>query len=465
LLIKLHTTEVENWLEQKADSFCFAKITNSASWDDKYSEIEFHAVFLNCSNSSDCCRRVMICLDGDDDIFSSVAENAKERISNGALAFDQYIQVVNALAGADFDLTKPLRLSSVSIKKPWGQEIWFTGVEKRGVSCVLSCSGSPVLLPLLTELLPNTLLSQSDGELILLKILDPLSIPVLGDLYFELHEKKQEVYVVTHVDPDAWPDKVGGIRYGFDQKIVASFNSEKELRAAYLKAVKAYEHVRRQLDELIDIKRQEFNYKPDERIENDVFDLWFQSFDESVITAERELRNNMERFSAIKPLRVGDVVKVPLYMPHSLQHGVRTIEFQTPVYERMILSFGQKVLTQNHWDTERVINLIDISEPEEPPFEQLVTTDDVLVERIVDFDDFEVLRVVLAPGYAFQQSLDNRYWLAMGVDGELIIGSDKLINESALLLPTVLNSVCFCNNGLTKATLLLASPKLTEDSC
>jgi hypothetical protein len=465
LLEKLDTAEVETWLEQQTDSVCFAKIANSASWDNKRSKIEFYAVFLKFGNPSDTCQRVLICLDCEDDIFNLAVEATREKMASGVAAFDQYIRLVNTLFGADFDLTKPIALNPIAIKKPWGQEIWFTGVEKRGVSTLTSSNGISVLLPLLTELLPITLLAQSHGELILLKILDPLPSPVTGDLYFELHEKKQEVYVVTHVDAKAWPDEVGGIRYGFDQKVVASFNNEKELREAYLSAVEAYEQVRRQLDEVIDAKRLEFNYAPDERVENDVFDLWLQSFDRSVVTAERQLRNDMERFSAIKPLRVGDVVKVPLYTPHSLQHGVRTIEFQTPVYERMILSFAQKVLTQSHWDTKRAIGLMDISEPEEEPFEQLAGKDGVVVERIVDFDDFEVQRIVLAPGHDLVHILDSRYWLVMGVDGELIVGGDKLMNESALLLPRVLNSVCFSNNGSIKATLLLATPKVTEDSC
>jgi hypothetical protein len=465
LLKKLYTSEVEAWLQQQADSFCFAKIVNSASWDDQHSEIEFYAVFLNCHNSNNKSQRVLICLDCEDDIFNSAVEDAKEKISDGSSVFDQYTRLVNVLAGADFDLSMPMLLNPIAIKKPWGQEIWFTGVEKRGVSSLTSSNGVSVLLPLLTELLPNTLLAQSGGELILLKILDPLPSPVMGDLYFELHEKKQEVYVVTHVDSKAWPDQIGGIRLGFDQGVVASFSDEKAMRAAYLKAVEAYEQVRRQLDRLLDAKRHEFNYTADERIENHVFDLWLRSFDKSVVTAERQLRENMERFSAIKSLRVGDVVKVPLYMPHSLQHGVRTIEFQTPVYERMILSFAQKVLTQSHWDTARAIDLIDIGKPKDEPFEQLSRVDGVVVERIVDFDDFEVRRVVVASCHNFVHRLGERYWLAVGVDGELIAGGGKLKNESALFLPRLLDAVCFRNNGLTNATLLLATPKLTEDSC
>jgi mannose-6-phosphate isomerase-like protein (cupin superfamily) len=465
LFEKLHTAKIEAWLEQQSDSISFAKVVNSASWNDRSADIEFYAVFLNYGNHKSVCQRVLICTACDDKTFELAVEDTKEQMANGAVAFAQYGKIANTLAGADFDLAKPIALNSVAIKKPWGQEIWFTGVEKRGVSTLTSSNGISVLLPLLTELLPNTLLAQSRGELILLKILDPLPSPVTGDLYFELHEKKQEVYVVTHVDANAWPNGVGGIRYGFDQAVVASFSDEKQLREAYLAAVEAYERVRRMLDDAIDIKRQQFNYAPDARIANDIFDSWLRTFDPSLVAAERQLRNAMERFIAIKPLRVGDVVKVPLYTPHSLQHGVRTIEFQTPVYERMILSFAQKVLTQSHWDTKQAVDLMDLSEPEELPFERLAGNEGVVVERIVDFDDFEVQRAVIAPGHDFVHELSSRYWLVVGVNGELLMDDSALVNESAILLPRGLNSVCFCNNGITKATLLLATPKVTEDSC
>ena len=452
-------------MELQTDPICFAKVINSTSWDDTSADIEFYAVFLNYGNHKFICQRVLICTACDDKTFELAVEDTKEKMDSGALAVAQYARLANTLTGADFDLAKPIALNSVAIKKPWGQEIWFTGVEKRGVSKLISSNGISVLLPLLTELLPNTLLAQSHGELILLKILDPLPSPVTGDLYFELHEKKQEVYVVTHVDTKAWPSGVGGIRYGFDQTIVASFSDEKQLREAYLAAVEAYERVRRQLDDEIDLKRQQFNYAPDARIANDIFDSWLQTFDSSLVAAERQLRNAMERFIAIKPLRVGDVVKVPLYTPHSLQHGVRTIEFQTPVYERMILSFAQKVLTQSHWDTKQAVDLMDLSEPEELPFERLAGNEGVVVERIVDFDDFEVQRAVIAPGHDFVHQLSSRYWLVVGVNGELLMDGSALVSESAVLLPRVLNSVCFCNNGATKTTLLLATPKVTEDSC
>jgi len=215
----------------------------------------------------------------------------------------------------------PLPLRPTCIPKPWGQEIWYTGVEERGVCC-FGDEECRVPIPWLQAVLPDT--GTAGEALVLLKILDPLPTPVKGDLYFELHEEKREVYVVTRVDPQAWPDGTGYIRYGFDPARVRDHASPQQFRASYLQAVAHYESVRRELDAL--------EGQPSE----------------ALLAREVALRESMNAFTHLRPLAVGDVVVVPLRLPHSLQHGVRTIEFQTPVYERKILSFAQQVLTQDH---------------------------------------------------------------------------------------------------------------------
>ena len=82
---------------------------------------------------------------------------------------------------------------------------------------------------------------RGDAPVALLKVLDPAPEPVLGDLYFELHETKQEVYVVTHVDRRAWPDGRGAIRFGMNAARRAVYADDAKFRAAFLKAVREYE--------------------------------------------------------------------------------------------------------------------------------------------------------------------------------------------------------------------------------
>jgi len=248
---------------------------------------------------------------------------------------------------------------------------------------------------------------------VLLKILDPLPDEVLGDLYFEMHEAKQEVYVVTGINRQAWPDGEGGIRFGFNQELRSRFASDDAFKQAYLQAVKHYQQVRQQIDKMLDEKRVP---------------------DASLVDQEKDLREKMEGFIAIRKLKLGDVVTVPCYTPHSLQHGVRTVEFQTPVYERKILSFAQKVLTQNHWDTEQALQNVNLDLPQEPDRIVLDKTASLCRERVVQFDDFKVERVSLDNNAGFV-SPHGHHRLILVVTGTVTVEGRELGVEQAQLLP------------------------------
>jgi hypothetical protein len=356
-------------------------------------------------------------------------------VSTGLDGAGQFSQWLERYQLPEVYADTPLGLLPHFEPKPWGQEIWYTGVEQRGV-CEFEVGGRATPIPWLQAVLPQGAAGPVGQPLVLLKILDPAAAEVVGDLYFELHREKREVYVVTHVDSGAWPGGTGYIRYGFNGQRLAEFGSDELFRESYLKAVLAYQAVRRALDGQASSQLSQGELE----------------------VRERELREEMNGFTALKPLQVGDVVKVPLLLPHSLQHGVRTIEFQTPVYERQILSFAQKVLTQDHWDTQEAVAQMLLEPPEVPPFEVLPSGEGVRVERIVDFADFDVLRLVLDPGAAWLPALNGRYGLLIVVSGTLVLGGQLWRAEQACLIPPA------CDEKLTSGvsgqalTLLLARP-------
>ena len=190
------------------------------------------------------------------------------------------------MAGTNINPSAPAKLVPVTIDKPWGREIWHSAIEARGESAVLVAG----------RRLPLSRYLQAVGlgdPVILLKVLDPDPAPVRGDLYFEVHERKREVYIVTAIDPKAWPDGQGRIRLGMDQALRRSYGNDAAFRAAYLEAVRAYERERCAIDA---------GERPPGK-------------------AEREKRALMEAFTASAPLQVGDVVAVPPWTPHALQHG------------------------------------------------------------------------------------------------------------------------------------------------
>jgi hypothetical protein len=358
-------------------------------------------------------------------------------LSTGPLApgaqFSSWMQQHRLLI---FDPAKPLQLEPAQVPKPWGREIWYSGIERRAV-CAFSRGDARAPIPWLQAVAPADAVGIPGQPLVLLKVLDPLPQPVLGELYFELHESKREVYVVTGIDRQAWPDGVGYIRYGFDPALLADYTSDDRFRADYLAAVQAYERQRRALDRL-----------PEKSV----------AADSAQTDRERMLRERMNRFTWMRPLRVGDVVTVPPLLPHALQHGVRVVEFQTPVYERKILSFGQKVVTQAHWDTREAVACMKLIPPAQIYPAPLLVTAGVLVEQIAAFPDFEVLRTTLQPGASWRLDCEHSYCLIMVVSGVLDVAGTRCGPERALLLPRLWSGLLACAETAPVLEILLARP-------
>lgn len=282
--------------------------------------------------------------------------------------------------GHAYSLDDPQPLEPVAIPKLWGREIWYTGMEARGESRI----GAGQSLPLSTYLALAPEHVAAGRIPVLLKILDPRPEPVLGELYLEVHESKQEVYVVTTVDPTAWPDGIGRIRYGVNQEKRQACGSDDAFRAAFLTALNAYEDVRQRIDTGAEGLEQE----------------------------EAAARERTLTFTDERPLRVGDTIAVPVWVPHSLQPGVQVVEFQTPTYERFILSSSQKVLTQDGWDSAHAVTNMRLDTPDHPPPEQI--SDDV--QRIVQFDDFGVWQTRLSEPLRLPDGLP--YALAFCISGQ-----------------------------------------------
>lgn len=326
-----------------------------------------------------------------------------------------------ALGEATIPLDQPVALGSVAIAKPWGQEIWFTGIEARGESCI-RVGGHKLPLSAYLALAPQW--THASADIVLLKILDPKPEPVLGDLYFEVHERKEETYVVTAVDQDAWPQGQGAIRYGVNQALRAQYQDDGKFREAYLQAVAAYERVRRLLDD---------EMTPADAIAAGDNELG-QASAAAAAAIETQRRQTMETFTELLPLAVGDIVSVPPWHPHSLQHGVQVVEFQSPTYERFIISFAQQVQTQNHWDSATAIARMSL-EPltPEPPMDPGLPEG---VRRIADYRDFGALRIALTPAAnAFRVRDDLPYAVVICIAGELRCGSLQLTSGAAAFIP------------------------------
>ena len=386
---------------------------------------------------------VLLLADDDDPACLVTTNDIMEHLGgdteNSAAAF---FRVAETLSLKPVSLTKPMRLEPVIIPKPWGRELWYSGIESRGVSTV---EGLP--LAWLTDIFGAEL--GCAGSPVLLKILDPHPDSDFGDLYFEMHEQKVEVYIVTHLDSHAWPDDVGRIRYGFNQSLLADYDSREAFLTDYVAAVRRYQHLRDQIDDQLARLRAASGQDPESPVQPDTHRAWMGEVATDLREQEATLREAMYKFTALRTLKAGDVITVSPFFPHSLQHGVRVVEFQTPHYERYILSFTQRVLTQDHWDTEQVLNHALTDDP--PPSQ--VRPLGPGRELIADFEAFTVVRYRLEQGQRLPLEL-RRYALVMSLTGHVSVDDVHLEPESALLLPPGVFSLG--NNGREQATLLLA---------
>ena len=369
-------------------------------------------------------------------------------------------QILENPNSVTFNPNEVFLLEPIFIPKPWGQEIWFTGVEKRGVSKIKSIrnENTSIPIPWFFSSLPKKLLGKKFAEqnLMLVKILDPFPEPIFGDLYYELHTEKNEVYIVTEITATE-----GKIKFGANSKKLEEINYDIHLYKQQLfKVIKDYEKIRRKIDFLFDEFRIQFNIPLNEPISTNTIKEWLLKIPTELVEEEKSLRLIMDSYSGYLNLIIGDVIKVPTLIPHALQHGVKVIEFQTPTYERMILSFAQKVLTQNHWDTEKAIEVMNITPPNKTKLELIQKTESYCEELVCSFKEFQSSRFKLEENaILYFQALDN-YRILFNVFGSVYIKTNKIEYieippSSCIFIPANLE---FELKSLSGATILFCLP-------
>ena len=270
--------------------------------------------------------------------------------------------------------TPPALLEPVTVRKPWGREVWYSGIEARGESRVHH-GGKRISLGQFLATLGR------DRPVTLLKTLHPDA----GNLYVEVHERKYEVYIVDEVDAERWPE-AGQMLLG--ATVESSGLGEAEFRERMLAAARA---------------------------------------------AEASCRvDGVAALMRAVPLAVGDAVAIAPRVPHSLLRGVSVVEFQTPVFERKILAASQRVATQTGWDSAEAVNLIDLeAEPRVTP-----RTSEPR-QTLGASDTFNVTRHRLSAGDTLAVAPWSVGWVVDGVlrNGDVAFGARKawITSEAAEL--------------------------------
>jgi hypothetical protein len=366
---------------------------------------------------------------------------------------------------------EPLRLAPCLIPKPWGREVWYTGIERRGRAKVASATGETEL-PYAIGMFPAPIVGEDERPPVLLKALEPHPGESAGDLYLEVHREKWEVYVVLDVDRTAWPDGVGRLRAGLDSALLERYRArhgaawEQAVGEDLLAAIRAYEPVRRRIDALLDDALRARGLDPAAGVPAALFDVVASALPAPLRQEERTLRLAVEAFLGNVPMGPGDVACLAPGVLHSLQHGVKVIEFQTPTYERLIAMFTQKVLTQPHWDTGEAIARMDKAAYTRTAPEPVHSAAGLTVERIVNFPGFQVFRHRLAPGATHPAAhRDGAYRVLIGIGGtgELMLPGGKtfeLARETAYLLPAALGDYSVRAGAVGELTWLVTAPNV-----
>lgn len=338
-------------------------------------------------------------------------------------------------------LSQGFELCPVHIPKPWGEEIWHTGIEERGVSTAQQ-GNQKIPLPYVLSLFPKALVGGDEHNLILLKILAPLPTSDGGDLYFELHEQKKEVYVVSEVSGSDYPNGVGEMKLGINQDIYRRFANESEFKRAMLKALIHYKHTFDETYKAIEMlwrkqSKEQGSLSPLPNIHvppAEYFEL-LKTLPENIQQKLKEDYAMVEHFCHFEKVQPGDVITVNSLVPHSLLHGVRVVEFQTPHYERLILSFNQKVITQEGWDSEQAVSVMDTTEQGKNKNLTIIEeSENLKLEKIATFEDFTVHRMHFKNSGARYNYLSRGfYFLIICLQGKI-----KLLfpdDESLILTP------------------------------
>jgi hypothetical protein len=286
-----------------------------------------------------------------------------------------------------------------------------------------------------------------------------------------MHTQKWEVYLVTEVDPAAWPDGVGLIKAGLRAEVLDAYRARGGDWAAaalgdFRAAVDRYREVRVRHDALLDAEKARRGWDPAAPLGAGAQRELTATLPEGERALEAALRSEALAFVGDVPVRVGDVVTFPALQMHCLTRGIRVVEFQTPHYERLIVMFAQKALTQSHWDTAEAVALMRAEPYRKPSPEPVGGGRGWTAERFVDFPQFLADRLALEPGAEADLPAAAGYRLLMGVDGaaEFYTGGPSRLAEPGVgwFLPASAGPVRLRNPGSGRAVVLLAEPKWTE---
>ena len=101
---------------------------------------------------------------------------------------------------------------------------------------------------------------------------------------------------------------------------------------------------------------------------------------------------------------------------------------------------------------------MEVTVPSRPPLPVLIAQEGLLVQRVVDFPDFQVQRITLSAPSTYQVHVKT-YQLLIVIQGDLAVGDSALTREEAVLLPAW-SDISIRPRGEAPVTFLIAIPSV-----
>lgn len=298
-------------------------------------------------------------------------------------------------------------------EKPWGTKIGDKTIgeeEHSGRAAKIGLSGTDEDVNLYEAIevdLPNStnaaaILGQAvvnayGTKPILLKGLTPGNEPELSDLSVQLHDTKNELWVVTKVQ-----DENSSIILGFNKDMLKSLGEE-EVVKQHQAALAAFQKALENANGVIPAKMLEehqttlrfFEFGKDKRNSNTP-EAAVVNNNMSTLNALESAYNHLNSFYNYEKVKVGDVILVAAGTLHALLHGVEVIE---PQIEGRTLS---------------------ISDGTKYPVRYKIEVDENGALKTIRGDDVNVIYGALNAGYVYEAPKFTNIYTANGISRDVL---------------------------------------------
>ena len=238
----------------------------------------------------------------------------------------------------------------------YGEHIWTSTVDGQESGLVVAGLGSVSLREAIEHdpdgMLGPKVVNAYGKDTTIVKTLIPSSKHRIGRLSAQIHEKKDEMWIVTKID-DSIPEHARHIIWGLNPEMVKRYKTRKAFLHYYEMALWRFtEHLRR-INELLSLVGElemelaeagdTLNFLEEEKKREELGARRRVPFNlDTVLMILHEAERDRNRYYSFRPVAVGDVIVIPRGTPHALMPGITVLEPQVGGVDTWPLEDGSR---------------------------------------------------------------------------------------------------------------------------